>query len=61
MGRLVNHSRAKANVLPKPELVNGVPRICLYAKMNIPAGSEILFDYGDRSKASLEGNPFLKK
>ena len=61
IGRIINHSRTKANLLPKPELVNGVPRICLYAKKNIDADVELLFDYGDRSQASLKGNPFLKK
>ena len=61
LGRLVNHSRTKANLLPKPEIVNGVPRICLYAKKNIDANVELLFDYGDRTQASLKANPFLKK
>ena len=57
-GRLVNHSR-KCNVQAKPFEVDGVPRIILIANRDIPAGSELTMDYGDRSIKSIKAHPWL--
>jgi [histone H4]-lysine20 N-methyltransferase SETD8 len=35
-------------------------RLIIYAKEDIPSGTELLYDYGDRSKQSLEIHPWLK-
>lgn len=58
MGRLVNHSR-NGNLVTKAIEVNGKAHLILMAKKDIPAGVEILYDYGDRSKQSLEHHPWL--
>ena len=60
LGRLVNHSRLRANLHAEVITVLGGPRIILHAKHNIKAGTELLLDYGDRNKDSLEQYPWLK-
>lgn len=47
-GRLLNHSRVRPNVLPKVVMLGQMPRVVLVARQDIPAGTELLFDYGDR-------------
>lgn len=59
LGRLVNHSRRRPNCKTKVLGINGLPRLILIASRNIAIGEEILYDYGDRSKASLEAYPWL--
>lgn len=61
LGRLVNHSRRKPNCKTKVIGINGIPRLILVASRNIGIGEEILYDYGDRSKASLEAHPWLSQ
>ncbi|XP_072387639.1 N-lysine methyltransferase KMT5A-A-like [Diabrotica undecimpunctata] len=58
LGRLVNHSR-NGNLTTKTVMVDGVPRLILTAKNYIRDGEELLYDYGDRSKESLEHHPWL--
>jgi len=58
-GRLVNHSRVSPNCVTKVINVDDVPRLILVAKHYIEAGTEILYDYGDRSKESLTAHPWL--
>jgi [histone H4]-lysine20 N-methyltransferase SETD8 len=58
LGRLVNHSR-NGNLIPKTYLVNGRPHLVLIAKDDIPAGDELTYDYGDRSKEALKNHPWL--
>ncbi|XP_064082498.1 uncharacterized protein LOC135198645 isoform X2 [Macrobrachium nipponense] len=58
LGRLVNHSR-NGNLVPKAVEVNGRPHLILLAKTDLPCGTEILYDYGDRSKESLQHHPWL--
>ncbi|CAD5116581.1 DgyrCDS5459 [Dimorphilus gyrociliatus] len=60
-GRLVNHSRKKPNCKTKVIGINGTPRLILIASRNIRIGEEILYDYGDRSKASIEAYPWLSQ
>ncbi len=62
-GRLINHSRSRPNLKPVVivDTLN-VPHIVLYSgKKDIEAGSELLFDYGDRDKTSLQYFPWLKE
>ncbi|XP_063171731.1 N-lysine methyltransferase KMT5A isoform X1 [Candoia aspera] len=59
LGRLINHSKC-GNCQTKLHDVGGVPHLILVASRDIKAGEELLYDYGDRSKASLEAHPWLK-
>ncbi|XP_038589969.1 N-lysine methyltransferase KMT5A-A-like [Micropterus salmoides] len=59
MGRLINHSK-NGNCQTKLHDINGVPHLILVASRNIDKGEELLYDYGDRSKASIAAHPWLK-
>uniref|UniRef100_A0A3Q0RI97 [histone H4]-lysine(20) N-methyltransferase n=1 Tax=Amphilophus citrinellus TaxID=61819 RepID=A0A3Q0RI97_AMPCI len=59
MGRLINHSK-NGNCQTKLHDINGVPHLILIASRNIDKGEELLYDYGDRSKASIAAHPWLK-
>ncbi|XP_055987362.1 N-lysine methyltransferase KMT5A isoform X2 [Sorex fumeus] len=59
LGRLINHSKC-GNCQTKLHDIAGVPHLILIASRDIEAGEELLYDYGDRSRASLEAHPWLK-
>lgn len=59
LGRLVNHSRLAPNCQTKVVMVRDLPRLILVAKTDIEPGTELLYDYGDRSKESLRAHPWL--
>lgn len=59
MGRLINHSK-NGNCQTKLHDINGVPHLILIASRDIDEGEELLYDYGDRSKASIAAHPWLK-
>jgi len=58
-GRLLNHSRVNPNCVTKVVMLGETPRLILIAKQDIAAGTELLYDYGDRSKESLKAHPWL--
>ncbi|MGH0167482.1 UNVERIFIED_CONTAM: hypothetical protein FKN15_062597 [Acipenser sinensis] len=58
-GRLINHSK-NGNCQTKLHDINGIPHLILVASRDIEKDEELLYDYGDRSKASLEAHPWLK-
>ncbi|XP_068430875.1 N-lysine methyltransferase KMT5A-A [Clinocottus analis] len=58
-GRLINHSKT-GNCQTKVHDINGVPHLILVASRDIDEGEELLYDYGDRSKASIAAHPWLK-
>eukprot|EP00092_Neocalanus_flemingeri_P034121 GFUD01037104.1.p1 GENE.GFUD01037104.1~~GFUD01037104.1.p1 ORF type:complete len:309 (+),score=80.35 GFUD01037104.1:83-1009(+) len=58
-GRLLNHSRINPNCRTKVVMMDDTPRLILVAKQDILAGTELLFDYGDRSKESIKAHPWL--
>eukprot|EP00092_Neocalanus_flemingeri_P021180 GFUD01022954.1.p1 GENE.GFUD01022954.1~~GFUD01022954.1.p1 ORF type:complete len:313 (-),score=75.46 GFUD01022954.1:267-1205(-) len=58
-GRLLNHSRINPNCRTKVVMLDDTPRLILVAKQDILPGTELLFDYGDRSKESLRAHPWL--
>ncbi|XP_022689700.1 N-lysine methyltransferase KMT5A-B-like [Varroa jacobsoni] len=60
LGRLINHSIRSANLKTKSVTIGGIPRLIFVAKRDIIAGEELLYDYGDRSKTSLQSHPWLK-
>ena len=59
LGRLVNHSRLKFNCVTKVLEVDGDPRLILVAARDVGVAEELLYDYGDRSKESLDAYPWL--
>jgi len=59
LGRLLNHSKTASNVTSKLFPINGVPYLILCASEDIQIGEELLYDYGDRSKKSLDDHPWL--
>ncbi len=61
LGRLVNHSRLTPNLQTKVVMDEKRPRLVLVAKSDIDVGTELLYDYGDRSKKSLAAHPWLAK
>ena len=50
LGRLVNHSRLQPNCCTKVVMVDKIPRLVLIAKKDIESGTELLYDYHDRSE-----------
>ncbi|KAG8514971.1 N-lysine methyltransferase KMT5A, partial [Galemys pyrenaicus] len=59
LGRLINHSKC-GNCQTKLHDIDGVPHLILIASRDIAAGEELLYDYGDRSRASIAAYPWLK-
>merc|ERR1719187_1428218 len=59
LGRLVNHSCKAPNMHTKVVMLGENPRLILVAKQDIPKGTELLYDYGDRDKESLKAHPWL--
>ncbi|XP_072443722.1 N-lysine methyltransferase KMT5A-A isoform X1 [Chiloscyllium punctatum] len=60
LGRLINHSK-NGNCQTKLHDVDGKPHLILVASRDIAKGEELLYDYGDRSKASIAAHPWLKQ
>ena len=63
-GRLINHFRPPyANLVPKIIFNEQTqsPGILFFASRNIPAGSQIFYDYQDRRREVLVDHPFLKR
>ena len=58
MGRLLNHSRS-GNCKTKVVGIGKRPYLILVAAKDIEAGEELLYDYGDRNKETLEAHPWL--
>ena len=58
LGRLLNHSR-RGNCMTKVIGMGNRPYLLLVAARDIKVGEELLYDYGDRDKASLEAHPWL--
>ncbi|XP_046682661.1 histone-lysine N-methyltransferase PR-Set7 isoform X2 [Homalodisca vitripennis] len=58
LGRLVNHSR-NGNLTTKTVVIENIPHLVLIAKEDIQPGEEVTYDYGDRSKESLQYHPWL--
>ncbi|XP_049594771.1 N-lysine methyltransferase KMT5A-A isoform X1 [Syngnathus scovelli] len=59
LGRLINHSKS-GNLQTKLHDMDGAPHLILVAARDIDEGEELLYDYGDRSKASIAAHPWLK-
>ncbi|TKS78656.1 N-lysine methyltransferase KMT5A-A [Collichthys lucidus] len=59
LGRLINHSKT-GNCQTRLHPIDGTPHLILVASRDIEADEELLYDYGDRSKASVLAHPWLK-
>uniref|UniRef100_A0A3P8UGD2 [histone H4]-lysine(20) N-methyltransferase n=1 Tax=Amphiprion percula TaxID=161767 RepID=A0A3P8UGD2_AMPPE len=59
LGRLINHSKT-GNCQTRLHPIDGIPHLILVASKDIEAEEELLYDYGDRSKASISAHPWLK-
>ena len=40
-------------------MVESSPRLYLVAKHDMKAGTELVYDYGDRDKATIKAHPWL--
>jgi histone-lysine N-methyltransferase SETD8 len=61
VGRLINHSRLRPVLRADKVLdANYQPHICLFALDDIPAGTELTFDYGERDKDVVANLPWLQ-
>ena len=60
LGRLLNHSRTRANCVTKTIDIGDRAHLILVAGRDIEVGEELVYDYGDRSKEAIENNPWLK-
>jgi histone-lysine N-methyltransferase SETD8 len=58
-GRLINHSIKNANCKMVVEEYNHTPHLILVAKEDIKAGTELLYDYGERNKEVIKNFPWL--
>lgn len=61
LGRLINHSKIRANIKPKVIEVDSKPYIWFVAARKIEIGEELLYDYGERDKDVLQAFPWLKQ
>ena len=59
-GSTINHSRQSPNVVMKTHVVEGKPRVVFVACKEIKIGEEITYDYGEKRKAFLDRNPWLR-
>jgi len=59
LGRLLNHSCIHPNLVTKIVTLDDSPRLILVAKQDIVAGTELIYDYGDRDKATIKAHPWL--
>ena len=59
LGRLLNHSKTKPNCCTKVVGIGEQPYLILIAARDISIGEELVYDYGDRNKETLDANPWL--
>jgi histone-lysine N-methyltransferase SETD8 len=61
IGRLLSHGKKAPNIDVRALVLDGIPHLVLTARNDIPFGTELLFDYGDRRLGALEQFTWLKK
>ena len=61
LGRLIGHKHTQdsPNLVSKCVMENGIPRLLFLAARNIKSGEELLYDYGDREKSTVQELPWL--
>eukprot|EP00049_Salpingoeca_infusionum_P020871 m.365473 g.365473 ORF g.365473 m.365473 type:complete len:302 (+) comp31519_c0_seq1:79-984(+) len=60
IGRLINHSCKAFNLKTKKVVVDGKAHLALITTRAIKQGEELLFDYGERDRRTLEAMPWLR-
>ena len=60
LGRIVNHDEKSPNCKAKQIVGDDRPYLYLEALVDIPAGQEILYDYGERRAKIIRDFRFLK-
>lgn len=60
LGRLLNHSKTKANCATRLVCVLDSPYLILETIRDVSAGEELLYDYGERSKDVIQVHEWLK-
>ena len=61
LGRLINHSKQNANLVPDVwEVKTGEPRLVLLASKRIEAGDELLYNYNERRGRVVQELEWLK-
>jgi SET domain-containing protein len=62
VARLVNHRKEpNNNVFARKIMIDGEPRLCMFNCCLIKAGEELRHDYGDRSRKTIDENPWLEE
>lgn len=61
LGRLLNHSKTGGNCRTQLIEIDSKPHLILVAARDINPGEEMLYDYGDRNKSSIQSHPWLAK
>ena len=61
LGRLLNHSKTEGNCRTQLFEIDSKPHLILIAARDINPGEEMLYDYGDRNKNSIQSHPWLAK
>ncbi|RNA14328.1 N-lysine methyltransferase SETD8-like isoform X1 [Brachionus plicatilis] len=61
LGRLLNHSKTEGNCRTQLFEIGSKPHLILVAARDIEPGEEMLYDYGDRNKNSINSHPWLAK
>lgn len=59
LGRLINHSRKQPNCKTSVFENGGKPHLIFIALKDIHPGQELLYDYGETEKSTIEANPWL--
>jgi len=60
LGRLINHSLKRPNLIPRATMVDDTEAIVFTAKDDIKEGEEVLYDYGEKRSSVLKKMPWLK-
>nr|CAG4634970.1 EOG090X0AQH [Alona affinis] len=58
IGRYINHSCDPNLTIVPVRVENAVPKICLFARRHVVAGTELTFDYGGGCETTPQGGPF---
>ena len=59
-GRLINHSSDSPNLTMEIVTLDSQPVVVFIALEDIRAGQEIQYNYGEKRKAVLNDNPWLR-
>ena len=60
LGRLINHRKKNANLIPRTFIVNNSPKVVFIAATDIAIGDELFFDYGERRADVVKELKWLK-